>query len=122
MISFTCFSILFFSFIVLLLINWLNTGLKPHVYRISFVAIKLLKDSALKLWHISPFQAPPKSDNHFGMECNRIIPTSHRHSNRHCICSPHGLPVASDPFRQFRSAIQGESEHVTFYFSSLLTE
>ena len=71
-----------FFFITLLIIKTLRIE-SSHRYRISFVVVKLLKDSVLKLAaYQPPFQAPPKSDNHFGMECNRIIPTSHRHPNR----------------------------------------
>ena len=54
----------------------------PYGNRISFVAVKLLKDSVSETPAYRPFSLTPKSDNHFGMECNRIIPTSHRHSNR----------------------------------------
>ena len=64
-----------------------------------------------------PFQAPPKSDNHFGMECNRIIPTSHRHSNRHFICSPHGLPFAFAPFRQLARLSKGKGDMDFCFFA-----
>ena len=89
------------SFYLYIYFKYFNETLdwKPYGNRISFVVVKLLETLWLKHWHISPFRPPPKLDNHFGMECNRIIPTSHRHSNRFLICSPYGLPFAYDPFR-----------------------
>ena len=115
MISLIVFSISTCLFIyLLLLLSSTCSKLRiesSHRYRISFVVVRLLKDSALKSTaYQPPFQAPPKSDNHFGMECNRIIPTSHRHSNRLSsalltICLLRLPPLGS------YSIIQGERRH-----------
>lgn len=88
----------------------------PYGNRISFVVVKLLKDSVSETPAYRPFSLTPKSDNHFGMECNRIIPTSHRHSNRLTSALLTVCLLRLPPLGSY-SIIQGESWHGLCFFA-----